>query len=247
MGVLTDFFHQNPGYFLLKYEDFVSERLEKLEQYLGFPLERKTKVDPQYHRVARTKRAGDWSNWFLAEDVEFFRPIFQGFMEEFGYEDDWSLNPERAISAEHASGYVRNLIAERRALKLMRDPAKAKELLERAREALKKVQSRYFSDTAATGEELEAEVVNLQVAVNFLAHQLAETERLNRELETAQGKAESVKARLEERKIKMQHLRLECQSMQKSFSWRVTRPLRSLARRFVHVPQQAPDLATGGE
>ena len=64
------------GVFHLKYEDLVDRRLGPLEQYLGFPLAQSTRLNAQFQRVTRTKAYGDWRNWFLPEDVAFFRPRF---------------------------------------------------------------------------------------------------------------------------------------------------------------------------
>jgi hypothetical protein len=230
--LMSNFFRRHSGYFILKYEDFVSGHLEDLQAYLGFPLEGRANVDPHYHRVVRTRKSGDWRNWFLKEDIAFFRPIFAGFMKEFGYADDWTPAEDRAISAEHASGYVRNLIAERRALTLMGDPAKANDLLETARKALRKVRRGFLPEGQTNGEELESEMVKLQVAVNFLAHQLAAVNRLSSDLETARGKVEAIKARLEESKSKLEQVKGEQERLKGSLSWRITRPFRSLARRL---------------
>ncbi len=107
------------GFFYYKYEDFVAERFSALEDYLGFPLRGENKVDACYQRVIRTKASGNWKNWFLQEDVEFFRPMMKPYLDFFGYEDDWNVSQNPVISPTHSSLYVRNLLAERRAINLL--------------------------------------------------------------------------------------------------------------------------------
>ena len=97
------------GFFLLKYEDLVDRRLSGLEDYLGFTLPATDEVDPRYKRVERTKKYGDWRNWFLGEDVDFFRPRLKSYMEEFSFADDWDLPEDPVLSPAHGSEYVISL------------------------------------------------------------------------------------------------------------------------------------------
>ena len=99
--------------FRLRYEDIVDRRLEKLEEYLGLSLASVDEVAMPYRRVARSKGHGDWRNWFLAEDVEFFRPRLQEHLEDLGYGDDWELPAEPQVTSERASGYLMRLAEER--------------------------------------------------------------------------------------------------------------------------------------
>ncbi len=63
--------------------------------------------------MARSKGHGDWRNWFLAEDVAYFKPLFSDFMQALGYEDCWDLPERPVVSAEKASGYLMRLAEER--------------------------------------------------------------------------------------------------------------------------------------
>jgi hypothetical protein len=101
------------GVFRIRYEDIVDRKFDALEQYLGFPLATVSDVAPQYARVARSKGYGEWRNWFLPEDVNYFRPRFAEFMAEFGYADDWHLADEPRVLAKNASGYLLRLADER--------------------------------------------------------------------------------------------------------------------------------------
>lgn len=98
--------------FLIKYEDFVRGDIINLEKYLGFKLVGLPQVEPARQRVERTKWYGDWKNWFTEEDVIFFQPRYKKFLQLYGYEDDWSLNPNPVISSEHASLYVERIVNE---------------------------------------------------------------------------------------------------------------------------------------
>ena len=65
-------------------------------------------------RVVRSRRAGNWRDWFCPEDVAHYRPLFAPYMERFGYGDDWTLSPEPRIPAEEGSEYVLELARQRR-------------------------------------------------------------------------------------------------------------------------------------
>ncbi|MDD5610421.1 MAG: hypothetical protein PHH69_02620 [Candidatus Omnitrophica bacterium] len=114
-GVVTEFFRKNPEYFLLKYEDLINGRISGLENYLGYKLLKDVEVDGEYSRVIRTRGEGAWRNWFTEEDIAFFKPLFSGFMEVFGYDiADWDLHKEQKILPEHCSGYVLRVLSEKR-------------------------------------------------------------------------------------------------------------------------------------
>jgi hypothetical protein len=100
--------------FHIKYEDVVDRQFSALQDYLGLPIKPSTEVDPGYQRVARSKGYGDWRNWFLPEDVAYFRPLFAEYMQEFGYDDDWGLPAEPAIPSDRASAYLIRLADERK-------------------------------------------------------------------------------------------------------------------------------------
>ncbi len=101
------------GVFHLKYEDVVDRRLGALEEYLGLPLAQVDQVDARFQRVTRTKAYGDWRNWFLKSDVDYFRPRLARFMQVFGYEDDWELSDRPVVSCKNASAYLTRLAEER--------------------------------------------------------------------------------------------------------------------------------------
>ena len=107
---------ENPSFFLFKYEDLITDRLSSLEDYLGFPLTSDTDIDKEFSRVVRTKKSASWKDWFLEEDIEFFKPLFAESIRKFDYDQDWSLNAEWKILPAHSSEYFRRLVNERRSL-----------------------------------------------------------------------------------------------------------------------------------
>ena len=113
-----EFSKRFPNYHILHYEDFVLDHLNGLAQYLGFPLKGQANVAKDVQHVVRTKGAGDWKNWFISEDVKFFRSnsTIRRFMNIFGYSDDWQLPKRQEIFPQFSSEYVARLIEKRRRL-----------------------------------------------------------------------------------------------------------------------------------
>jgi hypothetical protein len=104
------------GYFVVKYEDFIANRLEALESYLGFPIRFDGEVGKDFAHIARKKGQGDWRNWFTRADIDFFGPIYAGFIIKYEYERAWDLNTPQQIEFVSSVDYVRRLIQERRAI-----------------------------------------------------------------------------------------------------------------------------------
>jgi len=101
--------------FVLKYEDFVDGRFDGLEEYLGRKLTGKARVPKKLSRVVRTKSHGFWRDWFTAEDVEHYRPLFQEFMELYNYPADWETHEVKTVDPNACSRYARRIVNERRA------------------------------------------------------------------------------------------------------------------------------------
>jgi hypothetical protein len=97
------------GLFQVNYRDIIDRRLGALETYLGFPLSETREVDEKFKRVERTMGYGDWKNWFLAEDVDFFRPRLRKYMDELGLPDDWDVPQRPVLRRENGSEYVMKL------------------------------------------------------------------------------------------------------------------------------------------
>lgn len=106
LELMREFLANNPGYFVLKYEVFVSGQLAELENYLGFSLKGKSDVTGFEDIVTRTKSYGDWKNWFTEKDIDFFRPYLESPLKQYGFSSDWSVNRNQVIQKDHGSGYV---------------------------------------------------------------------------------------------------------------------------------------------
>ena len=78
--------------FLFKYEDMIDQRLDHLGEYLRLNLNGTVSVAPELNRVTRTKNYGGWRDWFTTEDVEYFRPVLQSFLDRYYPEAGWELN-----------------------------------------------------------------------------------------------------------------------------------------------------------
>lgn len=109
---LMEYRENHPEAFTVKYEDIVDGRISGLEAFLGLSLEVETEVPDNVKRVERSKKYNGWKSWFLPEDVEYLRPLYQPFMQHFGYEDDWGLSEKASIDPEISSLYVKRIVAE---------------------------------------------------------------------------------------------------------------------------------------
>ena len=102
--------------FIFKYEDFVNQEYSGLENFLGIKMSRNAKVPKQFQRVIRSKTHSFWNHWFTQKDVDNYIGLFQPFLGQYGYKDEWALAEEKKIDPEHCSRYVRTIINERRQL-----------------------------------------------------------------------------------------------------------------------------------
>ncbi|MCB0165375.1 MAG: class I SAM-dependent methyltransferase [Anaerolineae bacterium] len=107
---LPEFEMRLSDYVTIKYEDFVDERIEGLERYLEIPLAGSATVDPMFDYVVRTKSYGNWRDWFLEEDVKYFKPLLEGYIKRHHYSNDWSLNEQPHIQPEHCTQYIERTI-----------------------------------------------------------------------------------------------------------------------------------------
>lgn len=110
----TNFYAWHKDYFIIKYEDFITGRIDDLQNYLGFRLHASADVDKRLGIVFRRGLSGDWKNWFLEKDIRFFKPIFSCFMEKYNYPNDWKVNPNPRIYPQYCSGYVRRVLEYKR-------------------------------------------------------------------------------------------------------------------------------------
>lgn len=116
VATLDDTVHadQRGVYFTSRYEEFVDGKLGDLSAYLGRDVvNREAGRDSWLSHITRSKGWGDWRHWFTADDVAFFRPRFERYMDHFGY-TDWSLASDPAIDPATSSGFIARKLEERR-------------------------------------------------------------------------------------------------------------------------------------
>lgn len=103
------------GCLVYPYEKMVKGEFGELGEYLALPAAAmQPEVPRELRHVVRSKRSGNWQDWFCAEDVEHYRPLMAQYMNRYGYADDWKLGAEPVILAEECSDYVMRLVRERR-------------------------------------------------------------------------------------------------------------------------------------
>lgn len=62
-------------FFVLKYEDFVESKLSSIKCYLELEnLTNKVDIDSKFSRVSRSKKYGDWKNYFTPKDIDEIEP-----------------------------------------------------------------------------------------------------------------------------------------------------------------------------
>ncbi len=116
LSVLSKFITElsRHGWFILRYKDLVDGRLNSLEEYMGISLTGEHKIRPGLKRVSRSNTYGNWRQWFTSKDVQFFRPVFQDFLENQNYPaNDWELEEVDTLPSEQGSAYMYRLFHHR--------------------------------------------------------------------------------------------------------------------------------------
>lgn len=104
-----------PDCLVYRYETMVAGQFEVLAGYLSLEASAmRPDVPAELGRVVRSRRAGNWRDWFCDEDVAHYRPLLSAYMRRYGYDDDWMLDPAPVIRSEECTGYVEKLVLERR-------------------------------------------------------------------------------------------------------------------------------------
>lgn len=95
----------------VRYEDLIAGNRGEIEEYMGFSLEGELSVPKGFERVRRNCRSGDWTEWFLESDREFFAAKWSEYFEVFSFyslKDKLNLCPD--ISKNSSWGYVLKMI-----------------------------------------------------------------------------------------------------------------------------------------
>ncbi len=109
------FHDRHPQCLAYYYEQMIRGDFQPVATYLGLPMNsQQGEVPDDLRRVIRSRRSGNWRDWFCAEDVEHYRPLLQPYLTRYGYNDDWDLSPTPTIRPEEASTYVTQLAKEAR-------------------------------------------------------------------------------------------------------------------------------------
>lgn len=117
MQLILDYYEQHIGIFQMQYENIVDQNFTELEEYLGLNISSHYNIPEKFNRVIRSKKYGNWKNWFVPSDVAYFRPLMKPFFDRFGYADDWELAQNPELDAGLGSLYVQRMIEEGEALR----------------------------------------------------------------------------------------------------------------------------------
>ena len=100
-------------FFTLSYEDYVDQKFDAVNDYLGFELAPGV-VKESESRVARSSTHGEWRRWFTDLDVEVFRPMSHGWLRQHGYDHtDSDLRPDESLDPATTVDYVQSLFERR--------------------------------------------------------------------------------------------------------------------------------------
>lgn len=101
--------HQE-DWFVLKYEDFIDEKLAALTEHLGFSINVDASVPTGLSRVERSKRYGSWRTWFTEDDVAYYKPLLDDTLNALGYDaDDWGLTAVSTLPEKEGSAYMQRI------------------------------------------------------------------------------------------------------------------------------------------
>ncbi len=96
---------------IIKYEDFIDNKVTNLNSYLGFPVRIEASVPDKFERVTRSKSYDNWRRWFTTNDVTCFKPEMEESLQQLGYDaDDWRLNGLDSLPAIEGSEYMKKYI-----------------------------------------------------------------------------------------------------------------------------------------
>jgi len=95
---------------IVHYEAIARQDTSVVDEVTGLNTSRAFKLPDDLQRVARSKSSENWRYWFTPEDVDFFKPIFNSYLERAGYDaSDWKLQPVDKINPDEASKYMARL------------------------------------------------------------------------------------------------------------------------------------------
>jgi hypothetical protein len=96
--------------YIIRYEDFITNKLEGLENHLGIPLSSNRDVGDDLLKTKRTATFNNWKSFFTQEDISRFFKYFGDEMEMMGYTDK-ELTPTDRLDPTVCSQYVERIVA----------------------------------------------------------------------------------------------------------------------------------------
>jgi len=102
--------NNNKGIHVLKYEEFIENKITKLESYLGFELVEERSVG-ELDRTRRSQKYNNWKNVFIESDVEYYKNKIKKALEYGGY-DDWELERKEKLDSTEYSLYIDKLLMQ---------------------------------------------------------------------------------------------------------------------------------------
>ncbi len=109
--MLCDFISNiSNDWLIYKYEDLVDDNFVTLNKYLDTKIDSKIEVPKELNRLTRSKAYGNWRDWFTQEDVEFYKPLYDDYIQLMNYDtNDWKLNENPVLPPELGSEYMEKL------------------------------------------------------------------------------------------------------------------------------------------
>lgn len=101
---------------VVRYEDLLNGNgFAEISRFVGADVKpfTATRPDALLVRVGRGKRSGDWKKWLTPSDVEVLKPLVQPIIEKYGYDPDWTLDPNPVLDPKEGSLFVRQGIKQR--------------------------------------------------------------------------------------------------------------------------------------
>jgi len=96
---------------VLRYEDFITNKLQDVENYLGLTISGERSVGQCSNRVRRSASHNNWKSFFLPSDLEAFKTRHFTEMRAMGY-TDWELAEIPSLNPEHGTVYLERIMDE---------------------------------------------------------------------------------------------------------------------------------------
>jgi hypothetical protein len=107
---------------VVRYEEFINDELQDLSKYVGFEVGNAAAGNESWiGHITRSQSSGEFTRWFLEEDLDFFNDLYAEHLRTFKYALDASLEPDQKIDPATSSQYVRSRYVDRRA-RFLQDP-----------------------------------------------------------------------------------------------------------------------------